>query len=126
MPDQLEFARFMAAMPDVAQSQYIMFLLDFLDDETAGRNDGEFGWTRGDTTLGERAVARMRTRTPDLYRIMQVERNAWWARKIDSLLSKSATYFIGIGQMHVVGPDGIAMQLGRRGVVDRSNFVRQG
>ena len=46
MPSQLDFARFMAAMPDAAQSQYITFLLDFLDDQTAGRNQGEFGWIK--------------------------------------------------------------------------------
>jgi uncharacterized protein YbaP (TraB family) len=55
----------------------------------------------------------MRTRTPDLYRIMQVQRNAWWARTVDRLLSAGGTHFIGIGQMHVVGPDGIPMQLQR-------------
>jgi uncharacterized protein YbaP (TraB family) len=110
-------------MPDSAQNQYIVFLLDFLDDESAGRNQGEFGWARGDTSAGERAVARMRARTPDLYRIMQVERNAGWARRIDGLLSTSGTYFIGIGQMHVLGPDGIPRQLIRTGVVDQSNLV---
>src|ERR1044071_2961736 len=42
MPSQLEFARFMAAMPAAAQSQYITFLLDFLDDQVAGRKPDEF------------------------------------------------------------------------------------
>jgi uncharacterized protein len=112
-PNQLEFARFMAGMPDAAQSQYIAFLLDFLDDEAAGRNRGEFDWIHGDTTAGERAVDRMRTRTPDLYRIMQVQRNAWWAQTIDRLLTTGGTHFIGIGQMHVLGPDGIPAQLQR-------------
>lgn len=111
MPSQLDFARFMAAMPDAAQSQYITFLLDFLDDQTAGRNQGEFGWIRGDTSAGERAVERMRTRTPDLYRIMQVQRNAWWVQTIDRLLKSGGTHFIGIGQMHTLGPDGILRQL---------------
>ena len=77
MPSQLDFARFMAAMPDAAQSQYITFLLDFLDDQNTGRTQGEFDWIHGDTTVGERAVDRLRTRTPDLYRVMQVQRNAW-------------------------------------------------
>jgi uncharacterized protein YbaP (TraB family) len=113
MPSQLDFARFMAAMPDAAQSQYITFLLDFLDDQTAGRNQGEFGWIKGDTSAGERAVERMRTRTPDLYRIMQVQRNAWWAQTIDRLLKGGGTHFIGIGQMHMLGPDGILRQLQR-------------
>jgi uncharacterized protein YbaP (TraB family) len=115
MPSQLDFARFMAAMPDAAQSQYIAFLLDFLDDQTAGRNHGEFGWIKGDTSAGERAVERMRTRTPDLYRIMQVQRNAWWVRTIDRLLKSGDTHFIGVGQMHTLGPDGILKQLRRTG-----------
>jgi uncharacterized protein YbaP (TraB family) len=115
MPSQLAFARFMAAMPDAAQSQYIAFLLDFLDDQTAGRNQREFGWIKGDTSAGERAVERMRTRTPDLYRIMQVQRNAWWVQTIDRLLKRGGTHFIGIGQMHMLGPDGILRQLQRIG-----------
>ena len=115
MPSQLDFARFMAAMPDAAQSQYITFLLDFLDDQTAGRNQGEFGWIKGDTSAGERAVERMRTRTPDLYRIMQVQRNAWWTQTIDRLLKDGGTHFIGIGQMHMLGPDGILRRLQRIG-----------
>jgi len=101
----------MAAMPDAAQSQYIRFLLDFLDDQTAGRNRGEFGWIHGDTTAGEGAVERMRTRTPDLYRFMQVQRNTWWAQTIERLLTAGGTHFIGIGQMHLLGPDGIPAQL---------------
>jgi uncharacterized protein YbaP (TraB family) len=113
MPSQLDFARFMAAMPDAAQSQYITFLLDFLDDQTAGRNQGEFGWIKGDTSAGERAVERMRKRTPDLYQIMQVQRNAWWVQTIDRLLKSGGTHFIGIGQMHTLGPDGILRRLQR-------------
>jgi uncharacterized protein YbaP (TraB family) len=111
MPSQLDFARFMAAMPDAAQSQYITFLLDFLDDQAAGRMVDEFGWIQGDTSIGERAVDRMRARTPDLYRIMQIQRNAWWARAIEQLLDGGGTHFVGIGQMHTLGPDGIPAQL---------------
>ena len=115
MPSRLDFARFMAAMPDAAQSQYVTFLFDFLDDQTAGRNQNEFGWINGDTTAAERAVERMRTRTPDLYRIMQVQRNAWWARTIDQLLTSGGSHFVGVGQMHALGPDGIPSQLRRIG-----------
>jgi uncharacterized protein YbaP (TraB family) len=115
MPSQLDFARFMAAMPDAAQSQYMTFLFDFLDDQLAGRSQDEFGWINGDTAVGERAVERMRTRTPDLYRIMQVQRNAWWARTIDRLLTSGGAHFVGVGQMHALGPDGIPSQLRRIG-----------
>jgi uncharacterized protein YbaP (TraB family) len=115
MPSQLAFARFMAAMPDAAQSQYMTFLFDFLDDQTAGRNQDDFGWIHGDTAVAERAVDRMHKRTPALYRIMQVQRNAWWAQTIDRMLTGGGTHFVGVGQMHAVGPDGIPRQLIRYG-----------
>jgi hypothetical protein len=35
------------------------FLFDFLDDQTAGRNQKEFGWINGYTTLGKSAGERM-------------------------------------------------------------------
>ncbi|MEO8064524.1 MAG: TraB/GumN family protein [Pseudomonadota bacterium] len=113
MMDRLEFSRYMAAMSDAAQSQYIRFLLDFLDDQSAGESQGEFGWIEGDTSAGEKAVARMRTRTPDLYQYMQVDRNAWWTQTIDRLLTNGGSHFIGIGQMHTLGPDGIPTRLKR-------------
>ena len=113
MRSQLAFARFMAAMPDAAQSQYMTFLFDFLDDQTAGRNKQEFGWINGDTAVGERAVDRMRKRTPALYRVMQVQRNAWWAQTIDRMLASGGTHFVAVGQMHALGPDGIPRQVGR-------------
>ena len=100
-------------MPDAAQSQYMTFLFDFLDDQTAGRNKQEFGWINGDTAVGERAVDRMRKRTPALYRVMQVQRNAWWAQTIDRMLASGGTHFVAVGQMHALGPDGIPRQVGR-------------
>jgi hypothetical protein len=121
-PTRLAGSRFLASMPEAAQNQWIVFLLDFLDDQTAGRNKIEFDWQAGNAGLAERAVQRMRTRTPALYQIMQVERNAWWAESIDRLLATGGTHFVGIGQMHVVGPDGIPNQLLRRGIVKPSNL----
>jgi hypothetical protein len=121
-PTRLMGSRFLAAMPEVAQDQWIVFLLDFLDDQAAGLNKIEFDWEAGNTSLADRAVQRMRTRTPALYQIMQVERNAWWAKSIDRLLAAGGTHFIGIGQMHIVGPDGIPNQLLRRRIVKPSDL----
>jgi uncharacterized protein YbaP (TraB family) len=42
-----------------------------------------------------------------------VQRNAWWAQTIDRLLKGGGTHFLGIGQMHMLGPDGILRQLQR-------------
>ena len=110
---------FFASISDKAQSEYMEWLLDFLDDYKVGRNDdGEtFGWISGDRgNAPTRSLNRMRTKQTALYELMQPARNAWWARKIDELLARKGTYFIGVGQLHVLGPDGIPTQLARLGV----------
>jgi len=121
-PDGVTFARHMAAMPEKAQSQYIEFLLDFLDDHKKGLDGPAFDWESGSSAVGMRSLTRMRTDLPDLYRSIQVERNLWWARKIDELLSTDRTAFIGIGQLHVVGPDSIPSQLRRLNIVPASGL----
>ena len=114
MPTYLSFAEFMANMSDAAQSDYIAWLLDFLDDVKSGRViDMDDAWTRGKFTAETRSLDRMRTRMPALYKIMQVGRNAWWARKIDELLGTSDTHFIAVGNLHAMGPDGIPAQVRR-------------
>ena len=120
MPSGLAFAQFMAAMPEAAQSQYIEFLLDFLDDVRKGMDSASSDWMTGNPVTSRRAVQRMRTRTPDLYRAMQIQRNGWWARKIGELLEQGGTHFVAVGEMHVLGPDGIPVQLTRLNVVEAS------
>jgi len=117
MPSGLAFAQFMAAMPDPAQSQYIEFLLDFLDDVRKGMDAASFDWVTGHPLTSERALRRMRSRTPDLYRAMQIQRNGWWARKIGQLLTQGGTYFVAVGEMHILGRDGIPTQLTRSGII---------
>jgi uncharacterized protein YbaP (TraB family) len=112
-PTKLDFARFMATMPDAAQSEYIGWLLDYIDDQRSGANDHPFEWYAGYPNVNTRNLDRMRVKYPELYQVMQMRRNAWWARKINELLSTSGTYFIAIGQLHVLGPDGIPRQLQR-------------
>ena len=116
-PNREAFVTFIASMSDRTQSQYMQWLLDFLDDYKAGLNTDEeaFGWIEG-RNLPTRSLDRMRTRTPDLYQVMQPQRNLWWARKIVALLESGGTHFVAIGQLHVMGPDGIPAQLNRLGV----------
>ena len=57
-----------------------------------------------------------------LYQAMQVQRNGWWAHKIGELVAKEGTYFVGIGEMHVIGPDGIPSQLTRSRIIEASEL----
>jgi uncharacterized protein YbaP (TraB family) len=105
--------QFLAAMPDEAQSQYIAWLLDYFDAEMRGPTDADYAWMTGG---GDAASLDRMRRRPDLYRLMQKERNRWWARHIATLLSAEGTSFVAIGLLHVLGPDGIPHQLKSMGV----------
>jgi uncharacterized protein YbaP (TraB family) len=115
-PTREAFVDFMAGMSDRAQSQYLEWLFDFFDDHKQGLYDDDetFGWIEG-RRLPFRSLDRMRARA-ELYEAMQPRRNLWWARKIDELLKTPGTYFVAVGQLHVMGPDGIPRQLERMGV----------
>ena len=118
-PNREAGARFMAGMSDKAQSQYVEWLLDYFDDQKKGLNNGlDSGWIKGQPAEAHaRNLNRMRTKMPDLYQAIQVKRNVWWAKTIDELLATNGTYFIGMGMLHVLGPDSIPRQLRRLGVV---------
>lgn len=118
MPSRLSFAQFMAGMSDKAQNEYIEWLLDFLDDYKNGLNGEKesLGWIHGDFTAENRSLSRMRKKMPELYAVMQVRRNGWWAQKITELLQSEGTHFIAVGNLHAMGPDGIPAQLGRLGI----------
>jgi len=119
MPTREAFATFMAAMPDRTQSQYIDWLLDFLDEYKRGLNDSTeaFSWIAGNPGASpQRSLDRMRTKTPELYQVMQPQRNVWWARKVYDLLASGGTHFVAIGQLHVLGSDGVPRQLERLGI----------
>jgi hypothetical protein len=55
-----------------AQSQYVEWLLDFLDDYKKGLDTASFDWIGGKPVTGQRSLDRMRTKMPDLYQSMQV------------------------------------------------------
>jgi uncharacterized protein YbaP (TraB family) len=119
---RLDIVRFMAGMPESAQSEYVSWLLDFIDDQNSGANDRPFEWYVGEPNASTRNLDRMRAKYPELYKVMQIERNGWWARKINELIATGGTYFVGIGMLHVLGPDGIPRQLQRMKLVAPSDL----
>jgi uncharacterized protein YbaP (TraB family) len=121
MPTREHFIRFMAAMSDRAQSQYIEWLLDYIEDDRSGLNERDsFSWISGvHGSSALRSLDRMRSKAPDLYAVMQPRRNEWWARQIEVLLATDKTCFIGVGQLHVMGADRIPSQLKRMGITLR-------
>jgi uncharacterized protein YbaP (TraB family) len=107
-----DLAEFMGSMPDKAQSQYLEWLFDYLDERERGETDS-YGWIDG--RRPERAFERM-AELPELHAEMQDRRNRWWAGTIRDRLAAGRSAFIGVGQLHVMGPAGIPAQLERLGL----------
>lgn len=114
-PTLADLIRFFADLPAPAQPQYVEELLDYFDKDAAGENDsGKYGWIVGQPD--PRSLNEQRERTPDLYRAMHIERNAWWTGRIEGMLEDGRTAFIFLGMNHTLGPDSIQANLARRGL----------
>lgn len=114
-PSYLNFVEFMAALSPSVQSQYISWLLTYLDEQDRGLNEKRpYDWAIGRGPAMTRSLERM-IAMPDLYSAVQSRRNQWWANKIIELLDGGGHAFIGIGYLHVIGPAGIPEQLRRLG-----------
>jgi uncharacterized protein YbaP (TraB family) len=96
-------------MPDEEASERLEFLLDFLDDDEAGRMSDRYDWILGHNN--NRAIDRMRTKWPALYQDEQVNRNVGWAKRISTFLANGGIYFVVIGLQHTLGPDSLPKQL---------------
>lgn len=110
------FFEFMAQMSAEAQNQYISWLLDYLDEQDSGLNDRHpYDWANGRPPHMTRSPKRM-IDMPPLYAALQTRRNEWWANKIIELLKNDGQHFIGIGQLHMMGPASIPNKLTSLGV----------
>jgi uncharacterized protein YbaP (TraB family) len=101
-------------MPDEEASERLEFLLDFLDDDEAGRMADRYDWILGRNN--NRAIDPMRTKWPALYQDEQVSRNVGWAKRISGFLATGGTHFVVIGLQHTLGPDSLPKQLRELGL----------
>jgi hypothetical protein len=69
-------------------------------------------WEAGDTDkIADLMNADMRTKYPDLYRRLLVERNQRFAKQVADLANGSGVYFVAIGAGHLTGPDSVQSML---------------
>ncbi|QNN66102.1 TraB/GumN family protein [Sphingomonas rhizophila] len=73
-------------------------------------------WSRGDA---DRVAAELRaadTDSPELYRLLLVDRNREWADWIDRRMDQPGTVFMAVGAGHLAGPDSVQQFLKKRGI----------
>jgi len=116
LPSYEAFVERTAQLSPAVQSQYISWLLAFLDDQDKSLKElNPYDWVTGEGSKMTRSLQRM-IAMPQLYDAMQTRRNDWWAHKIVELLSNGGQYFIGIGRLHIIGPASIPNRLRAMGV----------
>jgi uncharacterized protein YbaP (TraB family) len=74
-------------------------------------------WQAGDVAAIDRNVdGGMRKHYPKLYRVLLVDRNRKFARRIATLLKQDGIVFVAIGAGHLAGPDSVEAQLRKLGI----------
>lgn len=97
----------LAGLSDQAQ----LTLLQQSLDESAGFDAEMQGmltaWHTGDTAALEKDLTQEFGGYPDIYQTILVTRNRTWVPKLESLLTSGKQYFVVVGALHLVGPDGL-------------------
>jgi uncharacterized protein YbaP (TraB family) len=104
--------------PD-ADLQFLRYTLDYVL-APAGQTERENAdWGRGDVGPATAAVNQVARRYPDLTRALFIERNRRWVPRITAMLGQARPSLVVMGNYHLLGPDGVLMQLRQNGLVAR-------
>ena len=111
----------MQAMDSVPYAEQASGLDEFLDDpkQAIKQMQDMHGWWRsGDVArLDSEMRAEMATKTPESYKLLDVDRNDAWLPKIEARLkdSKADDTLVVVGTLHLLGEDGLVEKLRAKG-----------
>ncbi|MFI4967926.1 MAG: TraB/GumN family protein [Gammaproteobacteria bacterium] len=72
-------------------------------------------WHTGDTAALEKDLMQEFGGYPDIYQAILVTRNAAWMPKLETMLANGTQYFVVVGALHLVGPDGLLARFEKDG-----------
>jgi uncharacterized protein YbaP (TraB family) len=111
----------MKAMDSVPHAEQAQGLEEFLDDPKQAikqLQDMHDWWRAGDVArLDSEMRAEMATKSPQTYRLLDVDRNKAWLPKIEARLheSKADDTLVVVGSLHLLGADGLVEKLRAKG-----------
>ena len=111
----------MRAMDAVPHAEQVQGLEEFLADPRKAARlmvDMHRWWRSGDADALDREMrADMQRKTPESYRLMDVERNDAWLPRIEARLTESKTddTLVVVGSLHLLGEDGLVEKLRAKG-----------
>lgn len=72
-------------------------------------------WEQGDTTALEKIMRQEFGKYPLAYKLLIVDRNRAWMPHLKRLMRRDRPYFVVVGALHLVGPDGILARFEKAG-----------
>ncbi len=106
---------------DFPQAQQVALLHQELADAPKASAETEkmvAAWTSGNVdAIGEMENGEFRTKYPEVYKRLVVERNEHWADQLATLLKsdKPGVAFVAVGAAHLAGPDSVQKDLEKLG-----------
>ena len=73
-------------------------------------------WNRGDAERFTPMLEQMQAKSPDMYKMMFVDRNTRWADWIAHRLEQPGTVFVAVGAGHLAGRDSVQAKLSGLGI----------
>ena len=115
----LEEAQFqlglLAKLPDKDQQDLLVQSLDESTTLKAEMDELIGAWHDGNTGVLEKELKDEFGAYPEVYRAVFVQRNEAWMPRLEQLMAGGKRYFVVVGALHLVGPDGLLARFQKDG-----------
>jgi uncharacterized protein YbaP (TraB family) len=105
----------LAGLSDKAQQTLLQQSLEESTSFDAEMQGMLTAWHTGDTMALEKDLTQEFGGYPDIYQAILVTRNQAWMPKLETLLGSGKQYFVVVGALHLVGPDGLLARFKKDG-----------
>lgn len=103
------------ALPMPIQEALLKSTITDLDIEVANVKEMAQAWGFGNVVALEKMTLASLKESPELYKVLLVERNNNWIPHVETCITQNAGCFIVVGAAHLVGPDGLPALLSKKG-----------
>ncbi|HSN18018.1 MAG TPA: TraB/GumN family protein [Gammaproteobacteria bacterium] len=105
----------LAQLPEKDQEAMLLQSLDQADSAQSDMDGMMAAWRRGDTASLQKELKEEFGPYPEVYQAILVQRNRNWVPQLEKLAASGRQYFVVVGALHLVGPDGVLASLEKDG-----------
>ncbi len=105
----------LSGLSDTAQQALLQQSLDESTGFDAEMQQMLAAWHQGDTATLEKELSQEFGGYPDVYQAMLVKRNQAWMPKLEGMVDSGKQYFVIVGALHLIGPDGLLARFKKDG-----------